>query len=269
MNSEDSREIWDRVWLGHEMARIKKLSEAEFKSSRFRLLQSVLKEKFGSLQGLKVIEIGSGMGTNCLALSLLGVEPTLFDYSPVALRKAEMLFQSYGVKPGLINGDIFDSHDDLEGKFDVAMSFGLAEHFSGDTRSEAIKAHLNLVRKGGIIIVSVPNRFCPSYRIFMGLFKLLRQWRLGIEIPFSRRELEQIASKLDATDIRVYGTNFCVSIDHHILFFLRYPLQKARLPVPFTWFPDIRLPFLDHHFGYALLLFAEKGLKDNEKRRKE
>ena len=249
MNSEDSREIWDRVWLGHEMARIKKLSEAEFKSSRFRLLQSVLKEKFGSLQGLKVIEIGSGMGTNCLALSLLGVEPTLFDYSPVALRKAEMLFQSYGVKPGL--------------------SFGLAEHFSGDTRSEAIKAHLNLVRKGGIIIVSVPNRFCPSYRIFMGLFKLLRQWRLGIEIPFSRRELEQIASKLDATDIRVYGTNFCVSIDHHILFFLRYPLQKARLPVPFTWFPDIRLPFLDHHFGYALLLFAEKGLKDNEKRRKE
>ena len=241
-----TKEEWDKVWLEREVSQ--KLIQKELDSSRFKLIRSILERKFGSLSQLDVIEIGSGMGKGALALATLGANPTLLDYSEVALERAARLFQLCGLKPRLVNCDALQASQQITEKFDVCLSFGLAEHFSGEERWRMIEAHLNLIKEGGLVIISVPNRFCLPYLVA----KRVRNWQ---EIPFTKGELKDIAQKVGACDISVYGCDFVAFINDSITGLLGRVVKKLEQA---TLLPDVRLGFLDSCFGYALLLSASK-----------
>lgn len=241
-----AREEWDEIWSGREASQ--RLIQTELNSSRFKLIRSVLERKFDSLSRLEVIEIGSGMGKGALALATLGAKPTILDYSEVALEKAAKLFKLCGLKPKLIHCDALKASQEIDQKFDVCLSFGLAEHFCGEERRGMIKAHLDLVREGGVAVISVPNRLCPPYRVA----KRVRNWQ---EIPFTKGELRNIAQKIGAREISVYGCDFIAFINSSVASLWTRGGKESRLTPSL---PDIRLGCLDNHFGYALLLFAGK-----------
>lgn len=239
-----AKEEWDKLWLRSEASQ--KLVQKELKSSRFKLIRSILEGKFGSLSRLEVIEVGSGMGRGALALAISGARPTLLDYSEIALEKAARLFQLCGLKPRLVNCDVLQAGRQITEKFDVCLSFGLAEHFSGEERWRVIAAHLNLIKKDGLVIISVPNRFCLPYLVV----KWIKKWQ---ETPFTRGELKDIAQKIGARDISVCGCNFIAFINDSIAGLLGMVVKKLK---PVVLLPDVRLGFLDNYFGYALLLSA-------------
>ncbi|MDD4893799.1 MAG: class I SAM-dependent methyltransferase [Candidatus Omnitrophica bacterium] len=124
------------------------------------LLWDVMYEKYlPKVRGLKVLEIGSAPGYRLVKLS------QRFDYIPYGIEYsnsgAELnrrIFVLNGIDPQqVVRADFFSDEFQNEYKnfFDIVMSFGFVEHFM-DVNS-VIGKHLNVLAKGGYLIVVVPN----------------------------------------------------------------------------------------------------------------
>jgi hypothetical protein len=79
------------------------------------------------------------------------------------------------------------------------MSFGLAEHFRGTKRIKINKAHFDVLRKGGIAFISVPNKHNPPYRISKFVAEHTGRCTVGEEYPYSRKELRNICEQIGIT----------------------------------------------------------------------
>jgi hypothetical protein len=88
----------------------------------------------------------------------------------------------------LVQRDIMEPGSGMES--DVVFSVGLIEHFTpGDTR-KAITAHLDALKKGGILILGFPT---PTilYRVARKLSELLGLWIFHDERPLSIDEVKE------------------------------------------------------------------------------
>jgi 2-polyprenyl-3-methyl-5-hydroxy-6-metoxy-1,4-benzoquinol methylase len=79
------------------------------------------------------------------------------DYSNAGCRTAKANLDRCGIEAKVINGNLFDSafQKNYYEFFDLVYSFGFIEHFT-DTYN-VLRAHLDLLESGGILIVTVPN----------------------------------------------------------------------------------------------------------------
>lgn len=171
-------------------------------SIRWRTQEELVERHVGALEGLRVIEVGGGRATNGLLYAQRGALVTVLDQSAVALRQAESRFATHDVPIETVEADVFALPGDLRGSFDVSMSFGLCEHFLGERRRGVIAAHLELLRPGGLALISVPNRLSPIYRAWMATAKLRGRWILGTEVPFSGREMQRLARACGGQPLR-------------------------------------------------------------------
>jgi SAM-dependent methyltransferase len=237
---------WDAQWRGEPLDPA--AARAEERTPRWRAQEALVRERFGSFKGLKVVELGSGRGLNGILHASRGAEVTLVDTSRLALEQAAELFAAFGVEPGTVEADVFALPTDLLGRFDVAMSFGLCEHFLGERRLAAIKAHLELVRPGGLALLGVPNRRAPAYRLWLATLKRRGTWPLGTEEPFSEPELAALARSAGGQPLEpVYGSFVASLVDHGVNQAL-YKFGGRGVGLP-----QIRVPLLDR-FAYELLL---------------
>ena len=211
-----------------------------------------MRGRLGGFEGLRAIEIGAGRGLNGLLYARRRAEVTLLDESALALEQARELYAAHGVAFDAVEADVFDLPEALQGAFDVAMSFGLCEHFLGERRRADVAAHLEHERPGGLAFLGVPNRRAPVYRAWMATLKRRGTWPLGTEEPFSARELAELARAAGGRPLEpVYGS-FLGSLVNHGLNQALFKLGRRGLRVP-----QLRLPLLDR-FAYELLLPVER-----------
>jgi cyclopropane fatty-acyl-phospholipid synthase-like methyltransferase len=180
---------------------------------RWRRIQLQILRHFPRFNGLKVVEIGAGAGTYAAMLARRGAEVTLLDYSPNALHRAEEFFSRLGLPAHLRMDDALALPDDLRGEFDVAMSFGLNEHFEGGKRERIAAAHLEVLKPGGLAFISVPNQWCLPYRLFKFAAQRTGKWIFGEEYPFTRLELEQLGQRLGAKEVFILADSLMTSFD--------------------------------------------------------
>lgn len=173
---------------------------------------------------------------------------TLLDQSPTALEQARQLFAAHGVEATLVEADAFALPATLVGTFDVSMSFGLCEHFLGERRLSIVRAHLELLRPGGVAMLGVTNRFAPVYRLWMATLRATGSWPLGTEVPFSRVELESLARAAGGEPGELAYGSFVASVVNHGINQALFKLGRKGLPVP-----QLRLRLLDR-LAYELLL---------------
>lgn len=237
---------WDAVWLNDnpdfEDAR------AEERGLRWRVQRDLVTARRGSIEGLQVIEIGAGRATNALLYALHGAKATVLDRSPVALEQAAERFAQQNLTVETVEADVFDLPAELLGRFDVSMSFGLCEHFLDERRRGVIAAHIDLLGDEGIAMINVPNRYSPFYRAWMGLAKRRGTWTLGTEVPFSAREMCDLARAaggrpLDPVHVGGLGT----LVNHGLNPILRR-VGVSEAPVP-----QVQIPGLDL-LAYDLLV---------------
>jgi 2-polyprenyl-3-methyl-5-hydroxy-6-metoxy-1,4-benzoquinol methylase len=107
----------------------------------------------------KIIEIGCAPGNIIIALARkFNLEPFGIDYSEAGVKITRSNFEKNGFKPGnVIRGDFFSKEflKKNKQKYDVVCSFGFAEHF--DDMFGVIDLHVLLLKKGGTLIVFIPN----------------------------------------------------------------------------------------------------------------
>jgi SAM-dependent methyltransferase len=185
-----------------------------------------------------------------------GAAPTLVDYSEPALEQARARFDRLGLTANFVRSDMFDIGNDLAGKFDVAMSLGVVEHFRGTDRTRAIRTHVGVLRPSGVCLISVPNAACLTYRAWKMSLEIRRWWPYGIEIPYRRRELTGRALRAGLVEVHVVGTGFWQSVGDHLLHGV---LEQSR-----DW--AACRSFCDNRLGVSLLLIGRRPPRTTETR---
>jgi len=237
---------WDAQWRDEPLDLDAPAHEAP--TLRWRAQERLVRERFGSFDGLRAIELGAGRGLNALLFAQRGARVTLLDNVPLALEQAQVLFSAHGVDFDGVEADLFDLPAELRGAFDVSMSYGLCEHFLGERRLAVVAAHLEALRPGGLALLGVPNRYGVVYRLWKGALTRTGSWPLGTEEPFSAAELAALAARAGGRPLEPVFGSFAASVVNHGVNQVLFKLGRRGLPLP-----ELRLPVLDR-FAYELLL---------------
>ncbi len=124
-----------------------------------QLIEAVLRPQLAGRTGLQALEIGSAPGRISLELwRRLGLEPWGLEYTQAGVAAQKALYRRFGLDEALImQGDLLDAawRQPHAGGYDLVASFGLIEHFRDPL--EVVRNHLELLRPGGVLVVTVPN----------------------------------------------------------------------------------------------------------------
>ena len=109
------------------------------------------------LQNKSIIEIGAGgsQWLPFLAKQYPGCSYTGLDYAEAGCKELEERAKIEEVEISTIQADLFEPPEELIGKFDLLISFGVVEHF--DDLSETIKALAVFIKPTGTIFTIIPN----------------------------------------------------------------------------------------------------------------
>lgn len=111
------------------------------------------------MKGSNIIEIGCAPGNLLLDIAkTFNLEPYGVEYAPKGAEMTKDNFKANGFEEkNVILADFFDEkfQNDNKEKYDIVASFGFIEHF--DNTNEVIKKHMNLLKKEGILILTIPN----------------------------------------------------------------------------------------------------------------
>jgi 2-polyprenyl-3-methyl-5-hydroxy-6-metoxy-1,4-benzoquinol methylase len=146
-------------------------------------LWSVLCGRYMPAPGATVVEIGSAPGEHLAKLSqAFGLVPYGIEYSSSGVEVNRAVFSAHGLDPtNVIEADFFSDECLLRcgERFDVVVSRGFIEHFEEPSR--VVDRHLDLLKPGGLLIVTIPN-LRGINRVLTRLFhkELLPMHNLGI-----------------------------------------------------------------------------------------
>lgn len=262
MQETSSPQLWNQIWSRSNQEECDQnfwdWVKRESASVRSRKIESYIQSYVGNLSGLKTVEVGAGLGIYSFIFARLGAEVTLLDYSYEALNLARKRFEDNGLLAKFIFEDALKSNPSLNGQYDVAMSFGTVEHFKYPERFQILEAHVNLVRKGGAVIVSVPNLLFFPHEFLKMYLQSTKKWQLGYEGAFSHWELLNVARKLKLKDIKVVGSSFSADFQRYLRIYRSTNLVK-RLIRPKPGELILENPsWIDDFFGADLVLLGIK-----------
>lgn len=265
-SQKNTPELWDNIWNRSTSKAEDEyyLAKAEH-SIRWARLQKRVLDHFGSFQGLSVVEIGAGRGIYAALFGKRGANVSVMDYSPAALERSQQFFSRFDLKAETIEANALAPPENMLNRYDVAISFGLTEHFLDDDRIQINKTHFDVAKPGGMVFIAVPHRNNPPYRIFKFLSERTGRWGVGEEYPYNRSEMRSVCQQIGVTNYHFFGESFFESFhffnprtkrlfrDALRLKPRDFAMEKSKLqPQKGSW--------LDTAFSYSLVLC---GIKDS------
>lgn len=205
-----TKQIWDAVWQNSKRPKPLQLVEEidrEQWSQRCQRIVQFLELQGLNLTGLSVVEVGCGSAIYSCIMARLGADVTALDQSGEALSKAQERSEAVGVTLNVVQGDALEFARSHRGQYDLAMSFGTVEHFRPPLREQMCKAHWDLVRPGGIVVISAPNLLFLPHEILKRLLIMRKKWFLGYEGSFTLWELKKVGRRLGLTQKDTHGTD--------------------------------------------------------------
>jgi 2-polyprenyl-3-methyl-5-hydroxy-6-metoxy-1,4-benzoquinol methylase len=255
---QEHKKIWDDFWRETNLSSSydRSVLRQELASIRWKKIENNILAKYGSFKGLRVIEVGSGRGEIASLMAIKGARVSLLDYSSIALERAQALFKNLELDADFIIADAMDIPKELLGKFDISISFGLAEHFTYPQRKTVFQVHRDLLNNRGSSFVEVPNKYCLPYIIFKKLAQFLGYWSVGLEIPFSRLELKRIADLAGFKTYEIVGSSFLRDSVYFLIIRFISHLTKWRIIVDTSCFEIASI--MDNYLGHSLILIGSK-----------
>jgi 2-polyprenyl-3-methyl-5-hydroxy-6-metoxy-1,4-benzoquinol methylase len=243
--------IWDNVWK-REKDKSENIYLLKQTSNNIltRKIISILLKKYGSIKGLKTIEIGAGTGKISGVLAKKGAEVTILDYSENAINSSKKFFEDNNLKANFILNDAFNIKDELNSNFDISMSFGTAEHFTGNRRKEIIKIHFDVLKENGVTFIQTPNKHNLPYITHKFLSERFNRWLFGEEYPFSGYELKKLSKNYCKKQYVIGGYLFQGS-------FMLFRRVRNKLNNKLKVKKEFSTPF-DHLFSKSICLVGEK-----------
>lgn len=123
---------------------------------------------FKSSRGLKVLEIGCGLGTDGAQFAEAGADYTGVDLTEAAVELARKRFETFGV-PGKFQTADAEQLQFPDNSFDLVYSHGVLHH-TPDT-AKAIREIHRVIRPGGRAMVMLYHRDSYNYRINISVLR--------------------------------------------------------------------------------------------------
>lgn len=162
------KEYWDSVYqnMGRDggpesfWGALKKSIKNNSRDYSNYLMWGILIPKFlPKNKDVKIIEIGCAPGKYLINFNkIFGYEPHGIEYTTSGVNITRQNFIKAGLKPeNIISGDFFDNdfQNEYKESFGVVFSRGFIEHYE-DVKS-VVEKHLNLLMRGGYLVISIPN----------------------------------------------------------------------------------------------------------------
>lgn len=102
--------------------------------------------------GSEVLEVGCGIGTESVFLSVRGMKVTGIDISSSAIEKAQKLAEVYNVKPQFSVEDVINLPFE-DNSFDTVCDQGCFHHLTDEERKEYTKEISRVLKKDGLLIL--------------------------------------------------------------------------------------------------------------------
>jgi 2-polyprenyl-3-methyl-5-hydroxy-6-metoxy-1,4-benzoquinol methylase len=166
-----------------------------------------------------VLDIGCGAGTISLYLSSRGINVLGIDISKRAIEEANKSAKNLKLENATF--EIINFPTEVpKGIYDLVLCFEVLEHLKDDTL--ALKNIYKLLKKNGILIISVPSKNAPLYKLG---YATEFDERVGHLRRYTRYELLQ---KLKANRFEIIETRLNEGILRNFLFLNPYAGQLVR-----------------------------------------
>lgn len=123
---------------------------------------------FASARGLRVLEIGCGLGTDGAQFARAGAHYTGVDLTEAAVELARRRFELFDLVGEFRTADA-ENLDFADESFDLVYSHGVLHH-TPDTERAVREVH-RVLRKGGRAVVMLYHRDSYNYRVNIGMFR--------------------------------------------------------------------------------------------------
>ncbi|OGO00521.1 MAG: hypothetical protein A2Y59_01620 [Chloroflexi bacterium RBG_13_52_14] len=212
-----------------------------------------------------VLEVGFGSGRiltrvardlNCRCIGV--------DVADGAFASLKFFSEQQGVEVGAVRGDGFHLPF-RDGSFDVVYSEGVIEHFPGARRQVMLAEHARVCKPGGLVIVSVPNKFA----LLHSLTKLLLGPRFLFhpEASLSTFQLSRMMSKAGLVPVKRDGFAFGCQFYMFQAFFLEQTSLSALKGLGkrmLSWFKKTKIyhfenPCLNSLMGFQTLIVSRRA----------
>ncbi len=138
---------------------------------------------FASAQGLKVLEIGCGLGTDGAQFAGAGAEYTGIDLTDAAIELAQKRFELFNL-PGKFQTADAEKLDFADNSFDLVYSHGVLHHTPDAER--AVREIYRVLRPGGRVVVMLYHRDSYNYRVNISILRRagaqLLRWEPGVSL---------------------------------------------------------------------------------------
>jgi SAM-dependent methyltransferase len=123
---------------------------------------------FAGARGLKVLEIGCGLGTDGAQFAQAGADYTGVDLTEAAVELARRRFELFAL-PGKFRTADAENLDFADGSFDLVYSHGVLHHTPDTAR--AVREVYRVLRPGGRAIVMLYHRGSYNYRVNISVLR--------------------------------------------------------------------------------------------------
>jgi 2-polyprenyl-3-methyl-5-hydroxy-6-metoxy-1,4-benzoquinol methylase len=157
-NDRAGREYWDAVWGDDKLPEAVHPHTPGLHNLYNRRVDAFLRRAFVSMEtsGKKLLEIGCARSAWLPYLAReFGFRISGLDYSEQGCEQERRILSRSGVGGEIVCADLFAPPSELLGVFDVAISFGVVEHFR-DTAS-CLRASAAFLKPNGLLVTQIPN----------------------------------------------------------------------------------------------------------------
>lgn len=195
---ENIKESWDKTWddLGG--------AEVKLGGLDYDVQVEKLHQELRPYKGKKVIEVGCGSGYFSLQMARERAEVTLFDISPQALKISGKLFKKNKITPKLVLGDALSSLV-KSNTYDIVWNGGVIEHFYDKGKVKLLSEMKRIVKPGGIVLVSCPNKWDWPFSIAKIRSERAGTWAFGYEDLISPVKIRQLFISSGMKNPKVYS----------------------------------------------------------------
>ncbi|HKO60521.1 MAG TPA: class I SAM-dependent methyltransferase [Pyrinomonadaceae bacterium] len=123
---------------------------------------------FASARGLKVLEIGCGLGTDGAQFAEAGADYTGVDLTEAAVELARKRFETFGIKGNFETADA-EQLQFRDNSFDLVYSHGVLHH-TPET-AKAVREIHRVLKPGGRAMVMLYHRDSYNYRINISMLR--------------------------------------------------------------------------------------------------
>jgi 2-polyprenyl-3-methyl-5-hydroxy-6-metoxy-1,4-benzoquinol methylase len=205
MNSKTDKDFWEREW---QEIPLEKYYGIERYLAINKKLDSLFK-RFLKKGDKKILEIGCAKAKQLIYFGKeFGYKVYGTDYSERGVEIAKENLKIAGMEGAILCEDIFQTSFEEE-SFDIVYSMGLIEHF--ENPAEVIDAHIKLLKRGGILIITIPN-FRDS--LYLTLNKILgKEKRLLETHNLSIMDKKVLNELFQGKDIKILFLDYFGPID--------------------------------------------------------